>query len=165
MRVNADLEPDILSRTVRFFAPKFTTLDIIHTRFRWIFREFATILSALPLLQAVAITSEDLRVPELIQQSFASVQFVGFLSARHGPPSRQIELPTVTDISIDNEFRFITECCPNLRRVSGTGTIQPLPLVQAVATRAQLESISLHTWMSPFTIRGMFSCHVSSRVL
>jgi hypothetical protein len=143
-------------RTVRFFAPKWTARDIIHTRFRWIFREFAAILAALPHLQAIAMTSEDERVPELIQQSFASEQFVGFFNERRGPPSRRIELPNLTDLSLDDGFRFVTEYCPNIQRVSGAGKLQPLFLAQAISDRQQLQSLTLHMWISSIVIRGMY---------
>ena len=102
------------------------------------------------------MTSEDERVPELIQQSFASEQFVGFLDERRGPPSRRIELPNVTDLSIDNGFRFVAEYCPNIQRVSGTGNLQPLLLAQAISDRQQLQSLTLHMWISSIMIRGTF---------
>lgn len=101
------------------------------------------------------MTSEDERVPELIQQSFASEQFVGFFNERRGPPSRRIELPNVTDLSLDDEFRFVTEYCPNIQRVSGTGNLQPLLLAQAISDQQQLQSLTLHMWISSIMIKGM----------
>jgi hypothetical protein len=101
------------------------------------------------------MTCEDEWVPELIQQSFASGQFVGFLNERRGPPRRTVELPSVKDLSIDDAFRFVAKYCPNLRRVYGTGNVQPLLLAQKVSERQQLESFSLNMWISAIMIQGI----------
>jgi hypothetical protein len=116
----------------------------VHTRYRWIFRDFATILSKLSLLRALAITTEDPRVSQLLQQSFTSTQFVAYNSTRKGPPTKTVLLENVTDLSLDDNFQFLVPCCPNVKRLCATEGSQLSTLLNGLKTHPMLESFTLN---------------------
>jgi hypothetical protein len=132
-------------------------LDIYNPHHGWIIREAASILSKLPHLQALAMSAEDMRIPQLLQQYFISTQFVAYNSNRKGPPPRKVLLQNVTDLSLDHNFQFMIECCPNVKRLSAMDGSQLLTLLHGLKTHPNLNSFTLHTSVTLVSLSGEHS--------